>query len=1418
MKPRHKQTRHLLFGAGHMSEGFCLVPETTMHKAKHNCRRSLNRQRTSCVSGRRRIASDAYVLAYLIFFAFFPAMASASKTVQEKDAAAFSQGEFGGTLAYGDRIYCENRWSALNGNIGPRSNSRAAYADKVILFGGRSSTSSMILHNTTYAFNPASGSWDEISVSTAPSKRISFAMADDGTGDIVLFGGYDGVNVFDDTWIFSGNDWSQVECSTHPSMRMGTASAKLSADKIILFGGKKGAVSYSDTWIFNITASSWTLLNPPVSPSARANHAMAPAGEGKVLLYGGESGSYLKDCWIYDGSSASWTEIDVSASNPGQRSGAAMVYDSGIERIILFGGEVETLGEYSYNKALWMFNPVSAAWTQLSALNADSGKPEGRRHHIFCHSPGYGNILFGGGTAETTFTNNKIFSDLKKYVINSSGTYTTKIYDTGVSVNPVEYKSFWRYFAGTGDIKYQIATSSDPAGLSYTGPTGENSYYNASPLTPEATRDGGRYFSVRFFLSCVPGNVSSFYLSELNMKYNHLPEDPVLYGKIMQNGDSIFQSSQNRAWFYWYNAIDPDDDEHSHSYEMRLSTSPDFAVYISSSGIPCQEGITYSYYHPDDFYPEGRYYWKVRASDDYGSSGFSDAWSFYVDTTAPSAVTDLTAEKILDSPGSVSLSWTATGDDGTTGDITGGQIRVQWKKWLPLTVWYTAGYTEKIISASVSPGERRSVIIDGLGDGASYYFVIALKDEVIDPNRNLGSISNNAFSWTQSPPEISSVTSPAQYDILSGTAGVSYSLSDADKPEDEMSVSVYLSTDSMISWHTIADAIAGGTTFFFFDTLAFPNSDFCNIRVTASDRAGLSGEKISDVFLIRNPNYPPSVEFTAPGENDNLTGEVWVSWDISDGNPTDTHLSSLSISTNSLNWISIAENISDTYVSFNSRLFKDGAYYLKIAVEDSPADPLTGEAIIQVSILNGNTKPEAFSLISPADGAVLNSEEISFTWNEAADSDGDAVRYVLYYSTHPDFAQSESAETSLTGHSATLANLNDYYWKVKAVDFRGLERESSEIFNFTVLRGSMTAVRTSPLNGAYIVNMTSVTFYFNNPVSAESAAEISVRESSQAVAVTSEITGAKNNVLVLRRNFSYPKDISVSIAGVKDTDGNTVYGETEFAWKNFMPANSFAVVDFPGDNLTVTVDSACFAEASFVDIARDYATGAAARENMEMSRAAKFTADYGWRVEAVGLAGNSLIPSKALRLTAGYTAAGDFSRIRADNIFALEYVSGQWTKMISALGAPPLRMQHFSMPSATADLQRRTPPQADETFQPAAAGPGGDISFFASSVGPYALAAVKEAASLAPPLINKPNPFSATTEIWANNPSNTPVTVVIFALTGEKVYERVYTAAEASPVVWDGRDLAGFKLPDGMYHLSVTASGKEHGKLLGIIK
>ena len=166
-------------------------------------------------------------------------------------------------------------------------------------------------------------------------------------------------------------------------------------------------------------------------------------------------------------------------------------------------------------------------------------------------------------------------------------------------------------------------------------------------------------------------------------------------------------------------------------------------------------------------------------------------------------------------------------------------------------------------------------------------------------------------------------------------------------------------------------------------------------------------------------------------------------------------------------------------------------------------------------------------------------------------------------------------------------------------------------------------------------------------------------------------------------------------------------------------------------------------------------------------------------MKMTGTDGLTLPPEEPLTLSVNYD--NSLSRISASNIFALKYAEGKWEKV--------------SLTSAD-----------------------GTIIFPVVTEGPYSLAALKSASSIVPALVNKPNPFRSSTEIWADNPSNTSVIVEVFALTGEKVYGKTYAAANAAPAIWDGKDNAGFKLPDGMYELSVTASGKTMRKLLGIVR
>ena len=102
-----------------------------------------------------------------------------------------------------------------------------------------------------------------------------------------------------------------------------------SNDVVVIFGG----VGLDDTWEFDGTA--WTQTTPAMGPSGRENQKMVyHPGRGVVLFGGTDSEWFRADTWEYDG--ATWTEQHLLAPSP--RRQAASTYDSGRNRVIVFGG------------------------------------------------------------------------------------------------------------------------------------------------------------------------------------------------------------------------------------------------------------------------------------------------------------------------------------------------------------------------------------------------------------------------------------------------------------------------------------------------------------------------------------------------------------------------------------------------------------------------------------------------------------------------------------------------------------------------------------------------------------------------------------------------------------------------------------------------------------------------------------------------------------------------------------------------------------------------------------------------------------------------------------------------------------------------------------------------------------------------
>ncbi len=140
------------------------------------------------------------------------------------------------------------------------------------------------------------------------------------------------------------------------------------------------------------------------------------------------------------------------------------------------------------------------------------------------------------------------------------------------------------------------------------------------------------------------------------------------------------------------------------------------------------------------------------------------------DTTPPSAINDLSAKQGTN-PGEVVLSWTATGDDGSSGSITGGEYRLRYSTYTGDTNFWTTGtWTdpqnkyEITWSTNTSPLDPQSLLIQNLTEGVMYYFRIWLKDDA----NNWSYISNEASSY---PKPTQDTTPPSAISDVVVTAG-----------------------------------------------------------------------------------------------------------------------------------------------------------------------------------------------------------------------------------------------------------------------------------------------------------------------------------------------------------------------------------------------------------------------------------------------------------------------------------------------------------------------------------------------------------------------------------------------------------------------------------------------------------------------
>lgn len=190
-------------------------------------------------------------------------------------------------------------------------------------------------------------------------------------------------------------------------------------------------------------------------------------------------------------------------------------------------------------------------------------------------------------------------------------------------------------------------------------------------------------------------------------------------------------------------------------YDLRYSTQPitsqnfSSAIIVQNVPAPLIAGSSEEF-AVTGLDPGTLYYFALKAADEVPNwSGMSNVVSQTTanETSAPGNIVDLT----IDNPtaSSLTLHWTAPGDDGSTGTAAQYDIRYFTS---PITAsnWDSAVQVQNVPAPNAA-GSAESILINGLTASTMYYFAVKTADEV--PNwSEQSNVANAQTAGDQVPP------------------------------------------------------------------------------------------------------------------------------------------------------------------------------------------------------------------------------------------------------------------------------------------------------------------------------------------------------------------------------------------------------------------------------------------------------------------------------------------------------------------------------------------------------------------------------------------------------------------------------------------------------------------------------------------
>lgn len=458
--------------------------------------------------------------------------------------------------------------------------------------------------------------------------------------------------------------------------------------------------------------------------------------------------------------------------------------------------------------------------------------------------------------------------------------------------------------------------------------------------------------------------------------------------------------------------------------------------------------------------------------------------NIYTDTSAPSTISDLLVSNVAGT--SVTLAWTAPGDDGNSGIATSYDMRYS-QSIIDSSNWSSASQTDGEPVPSIA-GTQQSMIISGLQTGATYYFALKTSDEI----PNISGLSNtiSAFINDTTPPvavsNLTAITGVSDGQVVvnwtaPGDDGLTGQVNNYDLRYLQSAISdsnwatatQYAGEPSPkiagISESVTLNGLSPGVTYYF----ALKSSD------EAGNSSPLSNITSASAYNSGIPDViPPAAIINFAAASGAHSGEIVLNW-IATGDDGDIGASSSYDIRGSPNVIDVdnwdaAVRVANTPIpkAAGSRekfvwsgLTPGQVYYFAILASDNVGLSSSLSNVpyaIAYNAANDTTPPGQITNLSATN---YSDGEVTLDWT-AAGGDGDtgtAASYDIRYATYPidsaNFVTATFLNISIEPNSAgfadtasvgSLVNNQLYYFVIKSIDGAGNYSAISNIASVTI--------------------------------------------------------------------------------------------------------------------------------------------------------------------------------------------------------------------------------------------------------------------------------------------------------------------------------------------------------------------------------